>query len=91
MSVDDPVPPDDKLTLAGFRAADSPEEGDTEVDRDTVPAKLSRLDRLIVDEPELPVDIERLDGLVEREKSPMPTVTTVVCENEPLVAVIVTE
>ena len=91
MSVEDPVPPDDKLTVAGFTAADSPEEGDTEVDRDTVPAKLFRLDRLIVDEPEPPVDIARLDGLVEREKSPTPTVMTVVWESEPLVAVIVTE
>ncbi len=90
MSVEDPVPPDNKPTLAGFRAADNPEEGDTEMERDTTPAKLFWLERLIVDEPEPPVDIERLDGLAERVKSPTPTVTTVVWESEPLVAVIVT-
>ncbi len=78
MSVEDPVPPDERETLAGLREVDSPVEGETVIDRDTVPAKLFRLERLIVDEPEPPVDIEKLAGLEDTAKSPTPTVTTVV-------------
>jgi len=53
VSVDEPVPPEDRPTLLGFRVAVRP-IGVTDVDSVTVPEKLLMLPRLIVvvfDEP----------------------------------------
>jgi hypothetical protein len=75
VSVDDPEPPDDRLTLVGLKDAVSP-DGDTEAERDTEPANELRLVRLITDVPDEPAWIVRLDGLLEMVKSfPDPTVT----------------
>jgi len=78
LTVDVPVPPDDSPTLAGFTEMDSPDEGDTEVDRLMVPAKLLRLPKFMVDDAEPPVENEILAGVADRVKSPTPTVTVVV-------------
>lgn len=53
VSVDDAEPPEKRLTLVGFREAARP-EGETDVDREIVPEKLLKLDKLIVDVPEEP-------------------------------------
>ena len=74
MRVDVPVPPEANTTLAGLTETDSPETGTIDVERLTVPAKLLRLPRLIVDELELPVANETLVGLADKVKSPTPTV-----------------
>ena len=62
MSVDVPVPPDERLTPLGFRVAVIL-DGATEVDSVTVPAKLLMLARLIVvvfDEPKLTMRLGRM-------------------------------
>jgi len=51
--VEDPDPPDVRLTLVGFREAVRP-EGDTDAERDTVPEKLFRLARLMTEVPDEP-------------------------------------
>ncbi len=51
--MEDPDPPEDRLTLVGLRDAVRP-EGDAEDERDTVPEKLLRLVRLITEVPEDP-------------------------------------
>jgi len=76
--VEVPVPPEKSVTLAGLSETDSPEAGDTDVDRLTVPVKLFRLPRVRVDEAELPVENETLVGFAAREKSPTFTVTVAV-------------
>jgi len=86
--VDEPDPPDERLTLVGFTVAARPEGAEAE--RDIVPAKLLRLDRLMVDVPELPVDMVTVAGMAEMEKSPTPTVTVVAWDSGLLEAVIVT-
>jgi hypothetical protein len=61
VSVDEPVPPDERPTLLGFRVAVKP-DGATEVDSVTVPEKLLMLARLIVvmfDEPRLTMRLGR--------------------------------
>ena len=88
--VEVPLPPEESVTLAGLSETDSPEAGDTDVDRLTVPVKLFRLPRLRVDDAELPVENETLVGFAEREKSPTLTVTVAVWVSEPLTPVTVT-
>ncbi len=66
--MEDPDPPEESVTLVGFRDAVRP-EGEIALDRETVPEKLLRLARLIVDVPEEPPEIVRLDGLPEMLKS----------------------
>ncbi len=51
---EDPVPPDESVTLVGLRDAIRP-EGDTDAERVTVPEKLLRLARLTVDASEDPI------------------------------------
>jgi len=88
--VEVPLPPEESVTLAGLSETASPEAGDTDVDRLTVPVKLFRLPRLRVDDAELPVENETLVGFAESEKSPTLTVTVAVWVSEPLTPVIVT-
>ncbi len=87
--VDDPDPPEERLTLVGPR--DAVKLGDeTEVDSDTMPEKLLRLVRFIVAVPEEPEEIVRLEGLLEVLKSGILTFTVTLCERVPMVAVMVT-
>ncbi len=51
--MEDPDPPDDRLTLVGLRDAVSP-EGETVAERETVPVKPLRLVRLMADVPDDP-------------------------------------
>jgi len=51
--VDEADPPEERLTLVGFIEAVRP-DGDADAERVTVPEKLLRLARLIVDVPEKP-------------------------------------
>jgi hypothetical protein len=85
-----------KLTIVGFRLADGP-EGVTLFDRLTVPEKLLRLVRLMVDVAEEPCGRLREDGFAERVKSGVDgfvtvteTVAECVMEGEPLWPVTVT-
>jgi len=90
--VEDPLPPLERAMLAGVIDAVSP-EGETEDERLTVPAKLLRLAREIVEVPEEPAWKLRLEGLLEMLKSGGTTtlaVTTTECERDPLVPVTVT-
>ena len=77
LSIEDPDPPEERVTVVGFRDADRP-DGETVLERETAPEKLFRLARLIVAVPEEPPEIVRLDGLLETLKSGVelgPTVT----------------
>jgi hypothetical protein len=72
----------DRLTMVGFRLADGP-EGITVSDRLTVPEKLLRLVRLMVDVAEAPCGRLREDGFADRVKSGVDgfvTVTETVAE-----------
>ncbi len=73
MSVDDPVPPEDRLTLVGLREAVRPDGDDTV--SVTEPEKPLRLARLIVEVADEPAKKVRLDGLLEILKSAAPTLT----------------
>ncbi len=82
MRVDDPDPPEERLTLVGFSDAVRP-DGETALERETVPEKLFRLARLIVDVPEEPPGIVRDEGVLEMLKSALvlePTVTVLDAE-----------
>jgi hypothetical protein len=71
-----------KLTIVGFRLADGP-EGITLSDRLTVPEKLLRLVRLMVDVAEEPCGRLREDGFADSTKSGVDgfvTVTETVAE-----------
>ncbi len=85
-----PDPPEDNVTLPGLTETDNPEEGDTDVDRLTVPVKLFRLPMLRVDDAEPPVENDTFVGFTESEKSPTLTVTVEEWEREPLTPVTVT-
>jgi len=90
--VDETDPPELRIKLAGLSEAASP-EGDTELDTATVPAKPYRLPRLIVEVADEPDENVTEVWLAERVKSGggvTVTMTLVVCENEPLVAVTTT-
>jgi hypothetical protein len=66
--VEVPVPPDVRLTLAGFKEAEGP-LGETETTRLTVLANPARLVRLIVDVPDDPGVTARPLGLAKMKKS----------------------
>ena len=68
MRVDDPDPPEERVTLVGLTDVDRP-DGETEANRLTVPVKPLRLVRLITDVPEVPDWMVRLDGLLDMLKS----------------------
>ncbi len=87
--VEEAVPPGLRLTLAGFTVDVRP-EGVTDVERLIVPVKPARLLRVMVEVPELPACTVTVLGLDKMVKSPTPTVTVVVWESGPLVAVMVT-
>jgi hypothetical protein len=90
--VEEPLPPLERTTLLGVIDAVNP-EGETEDARLTVPAKLLRLAREIVEVPEEPAWKLRLKGLLEMLKSGGTTtlaVSTTECERDPLVPVTVT-
>ncbi len=93
--MDVPVPPADRATFAGVSERLRP-AGDPDAESVTVPAKLLRLVRVIVDvEEERPIMLSE-DGLAVMLKSPeltgvMVTVTVVWWLSEPLVPVIATE
>ncbi len=53
MRVEAPIPPEDKVRLFELRVATRP-DGEMDTERVTVPEKLLRLARLIVDVPEEP-------------------------------------
>ncbi len=89
VSVEEPVPPGLRLTPAGLMEAVRPERFDVEV-RVIVPVKPARLLRVMAEVPELPAWMVTVPGLAEMVKSPTPTVTVVVWERDPLVAVTVT-
>lgn len=77
MSVDEPEPPEDRVTLVGLVVEVSP-VGVVCVVRVMVPEKLLMLARLMAEVPVEPDWIVRLDGLLEIVKSglpPPPTVT----------------
>jgi len=89
---EEPEPPLERVTLVGFKEADSP-DGDTEGARLTVPTKPLRLVRLIVEVAEDPAWKLRLAGLLEILKSGGTTTftdTATQCESEPLVPVTLT-
>ena len=91
-SVEDPEPPEDNVTLVGLSDAVKP-EGVTDEDKETLPEKLLRLARLMIEVPEEPDWIVRLVELLEMLKSGVTTtltVTVVVCVSDPLVPVTVT-
>ncbi len=90
MSVDVPAPPEERATLTGLSETASPEEGVAKVDRLTVPVKLLRLPKLMVDDAEPPVENDTFVGFAESEKSPTLTVTGEEWEREPLTPVTVT-
>ncbi len=80
------------MTLVGLREADNP-DGDTEAARLTVPTKLLRLTRLIVEVAEEPDWKLTLPGLLEILKSGGTTTFTATLtewESEPLVPITVT-
>ncbi len=78
MRVEDPVPPEERLTLVGLREAVRPEEGETDAERATLPEKVLRLARLMTEVPDDPDWIVRLVGLLEMLKfGPEPTMTVV--------------
>jgi hypothetical protein len=88
------VPPDERETLDGFSERLSP-LGELVADRMTVPVKLLRLVRVIVEVEEDPAFMLSEDGFAVRLKSPALTVlivtaTVVWWDSEPLVPVIVT-
>ncbi len=90
--VDDPLPPDESVTLVGLTGAVRP-DCDTDVESITVPEKPLRLARLMVDVPDEPDWKLRLEGPLEMLKSGEATtltVTVVECDKEPLVPVTVT-
>ncbi len=92
MRTEEPEPPLERVTLVGLREAESP-DGDTEAARLTVPAKLLRLPRLIVEVAEDPAWKLRLAGLLEILKSGGTTTFTATAtewESETLVPVSVT-
>ncbi len=64
----------DSVTLAGLVDAVS-DDGDTAVDRATLPVKPPRLFRLIVEVPDWPAKTVMLDELAETEKSTTLTMT----------------
>jgi len=93
-SVDVPVPPEDRETLDGLSERPSP-LGELVADRLTVPAKLLRLVRVIVEVEDDPGFMLSEDGLAVMLKSAeltefMVTETLVWWDSEPLVPVIVT-
>ena len=91
-SVEDPEPPDDNVTLVGLSDAVKP-EGVTDEDKETLPEKLLRLARLMIEVPEEPDWIVRLVERLEMLKSGVTTTLTVtvdVCVSDPLVPVTVT-
>lgn len=61
-------PPLGTVTFAGFSLIDSP-DGFAMLNKETVPAKPFRLVTVMVDVPEEPRRITRLDGLAERAKA----------------------
>jgi hypothetical protein len=88
------APPEERETLDGLRERLSP-LGELVADRMTVPAKLLRLVRVIVEVEEDPAFMLSEDGFAVMLKSPwltelMATVTDVWWDSEPLVPVIVT-
>ncbi len=91
-SMEDPEPPEDNVTLVGLSDAVKP-EGVTDEDKETLPEKLLRLARLMIEVPEEPDWIVRLVEPLEMLKSGVTTtltVTVVVCVSDPLVPVTVT-
>ena len=91
--LDEPEPLEVRPTIVGLRDAVSPEDGETDVARLTVPAKLLRLARLMVEVADDPAWKLTLEGLPETVKSGGITTfagTTSECEIEPLVPVRVT-
>ena len=83
MRVDDPEPPEERVTLVGLSEADRP-DGETEADRLTVPVKPLRLVRLITDVPEVPDWMVRLDGLLDILKSVVGGLTVISLEEVPV-------
>ena len=88
------VPPEERETLDGLRERLSP-LGELVADRTTVPAKLLRLVRVIVEVEEDPAFMLSEDGFAVMLKSPwltelIVTATVVGWDSEPLVPVIVT-
>ncbi len=90
--VEDPLPPLVRVALVGLNDIAKP-EGETEEVRLTVPAKLLRLEREIVEVLELPDWKLTVEVLLEMLKSGGTTTfadTTTECERVPLVPVTVT-
>ncbi len=80
------------MTLVGLREADGP-DGDTEAVRLTVPMKLLRLVRVIVEVEEEPAWKLKLAGLLEMLKSGGTTTftdTAMECVREPVVPIMLT-
>ncbi len=87
--VDVPDPPELRETLFELKLSLGP-AGEQTAERDTVPAKLFRLTRLMVTVPELPLARLSELTLVPRPKSSTLTVIVTECVIEPLVPVTVT-
>ncbi len=73
-SVKVPVPPADRVTFAGLKDRLRP-VAELEADRATVPEKLFRLIRMMVELEEEPANMLRLVGLVDMLKSDWLTLT----------------
>ena len=82
MRVEDPVPPDVRLTLVGLTDAARP-EGETDVVNDTLPEKPFWLVRVMVGMAWPPVGIVKLTGLLEIVKSGEELATVTVFEITP--------
>jgi len=75
-------PPADNTTLVGFNDKPSP-AGDDEAERDRLPAKPFRLERVTEDVEDDPAGMVRLVGLTEMLKSgPAGCVTWTLCDTE---------
>ena len=87
--VEVPELPLDNATVNGFSDVVGP-EGETLAVRDTLPDSPFTLDKVMLEFAEVPGGVESKFGLAEIVKSTTWTVTWIVCESEPLVAVMVT-
>ena len=82
-------PPGENVALAGEKDMVNP-AGSELAERETVPPKPPWPVIVIVEEPDAPARIVRLEELLEMAKSPTPTVKVIEWTIEPLVPVIVT-
>ncbi len=82
--------PGDRTTLGGLSDTVGPDEGEMVAVRDRLPDNPLMLVMVMLEFEDPPGDTEMEVGVAEIAKSTTWTVTWIVCESEPLVAVMVT-